>query len=258
MIEMQEYYPHAELYGLEAGKQPIPEIASIEGWQEVPITENGEPLVSLQKYQGRRLAISPQYFIQGFREANFEQEIRAGVFERLLLAAEALPADYRLVVWDAWRSAELQKEIYDRYYAELCAQSGALGPEQLEMLCQQFVALPSVDPTKPSHHLTGGAVDVTIIDDFGQELWMGTGFDDFSEVSHSRYFENEENCVDERDLEAQRNRRILHDVMCSVGMFTGLDTEWWHFQLGTQAHGVQTNQSARYGIPKSKRTGGLR
>lgn len=256
MIETLEYYPHAELMGLNAGIESIPEIASIEGWQNVPIVENGEPLVALQKYQGRRLAISPQYFIRGFRNASFEQEIRAGVFERLLLAAEALPADYRLVIWDAWRSAELQKEIYDRYYTQLYAQFGALGPDQLGQLCQQFVALPSVDPTKPSHHLTGGAVDVTIMDDFGQELWMGTGFDDFSEKSHTRYFENEENCISGRDEEAQRNRRILHDVMRAVGMFTGLATEWWHFQLGTQAHGIATNQNAEYGIPKNKRRGG--
>ncbi|MDA1079281.1 MAG: M15 family metallopeptidase [bacterium] len=258
MIETYEYFPDAELDVLDAGKHPIPGITSIEGWQSVKIEDNGEPLVALQKYRGRRLAISPQYFIRGFREASFEQEIRAGVFERLLLAAEALPSGYRLVIWDAWRPVSLQKEIYDRYYARLCAQYGALDSQQLERLCQQFVALPSADPSAPSHHLTGGAVDVTILDEFGQELWMGTDFDDFSEKAHTQYFENEENCVTEQDFLARRNRRILHDAMRSVGMFTGLASEWWHFQLGTQAYGLQTNQTALYGIPKSKSIGGVR
>jgi len=253
MIETLEYFPHAELQGLSSGKQPIPELRPIAGWQTVPIAECGEPLVALHKYQGRNMTVRPQYFTQGYRSASFEQEIRSGVFERLLLAAHALPADYRLVIWDAWRPVELQQEIYNRFYQQLSQQFTPLSTEELAVLCQQFVALPSADQAKPAHHHTGGAVDVTIMDDFGQELWMGSGFDEFTEKSHTRYFEQEENCRTERDKEAQRNRRILFDAMTSVGMFTGLDTEWWHFQYGTQAHGLLTNQSAWYGVPSAKK-----
>ncbi|NCN06458.1 MAG: M15 family metallopeptidase [Candidatus Pacebacteria bacterium] len=255
MIERYEYHPYAELQTLDSGKQPIPVLQPIDGWQNIQIDESGEPLVNLHKYTGKRLTVLPQYFIKGYREASFEQEIRAGVFERLLLAAEALPAEYRLVIWDAWRPKSLQSEIYNRFYQQLMQAHAALSPEELAVLCGQFVALPSADPTQPAHHLTGGAVDVTIMDDFGQELWMGTEFDDFSQVAHTRYFESEENCLTDRDKEAQRNRRILHDAMCNVGMFTGLDTEWWHFQYGTQAHGLLTNQKAWYGIPSSKQDG---
>ena len=76
------------------------------------------------------------------------------------------------------------------------------------------------DPARGSRHNRGAAVDVTLVDNNGQELEMGTGFDDFSPRAH----------LDAAGLTdaAQKNRKLLRDVMERHG-FKPLRTEWWHY-----------------------------
>ena len=80
------------------------------------------------------------------------------------------------------------------------------------------------DPAKGSRHNRGAAVDLTLIDDNGKELDMGTDFDDFTHKSHR-------GCIT-ISLQAQNNRKLLEDIMTKYG-FVGLDTEWWHFDYNT-------------------------
>jgi zinc D-Ala-D-Ala dipeptidase len=76
------------------------------------------------------------------------------------------------------------------------------------------------DPKIGSKHNRGAAVDVTLVDSFGNELLMPTPFDDFSIKAYS-------DCVD-LPQEAIQNRTILHTAM-QEGGFLILPTEWWHF-----------------------------
>lgn len=78
-------------------------------------------------------------------------------------------------------------------------------------------------PTKGSRHNRGAAVDLTIIDQSGQELPMPTAFDDFTEKAHRSYSELPE--------PAKHNRARLEQAMARAG-FVGLSTEWWHFDAG--------------------------
>lgn len=78
------------------------------------------------------------------------------------------------------------------------------------------------DPAQGSHHSRGVAVDVTLLDEAGIPLDMGTGFDDMRELSH--LFNPAVPAV------AQRNRLLLLGVMQSAG-FTFIPSEWWHFEL---------------------------
>lgn len=78
------------------------------------------------------------------------------------------------------------------------------------------------DPRKGGRHTRGTAVDVTLVDAKGRELVMPTGFDDFSERAH-RDNPNSE-------AEAIHNRELLRAVMEKHG-FTGIETEWWHYDL---------------------------
>ncbi|GAC1036075.1 D-alanyl-D-alanine dipeptidase [Pseudomonas sp. No.117] len=78
------------------------------------------------------------------------------------------------------------------------------------------------DPTQGSHHSRGVAVDVTLLDEAGIPLDMGTGFDDMRELSH--LFNPAVPAA------AQRNRLLLLGVMQSAG-FTFIPSEWWHFEL---------------------------
>ncbi|MBS1622046.1 MAG: M15 family metallopeptidase [Bacteroidetes bacterium] len=79
------------------------------------------------------------------------------------------------------------------------------------------------NPAKGSGHNRGIAVDLTIIKlKTGDELNMGTGFDNFTDSAHQVF----------TDLpkEVLQNRALLKSTMEKYG-FKALETEWWHFYL---------------------------
>jgi zinc D-Ala-D-Ala dipeptidase len=86
------------------------------------------------------------------------------------------------------------------------------------------------DPARGSIHSYGMAVDVTLVDANGNELDMGTPFDDMTELSHPAL---ENDFLKSDDLNALQisNRRLLRDAM-KRGGFNGINTEWWHFDCG--------------------------
>src|ERR1035437_9540475 len=86
------------------------------------------------------------------------------------------------------------------------------------------------DPARGSIHSFGMAVDVTLLDDVGAELDMGTGFDDLSELSHPDL--EDVHLAQGRLSQAQlANRKMLRHAMCENG-FHGIHSEWWHFDFG--------------------------
>lgn len=77
------------------------------------------------------------------------------------------------------------------------------------------------NPAKGSGHNRGLAVDLTIINRLtGEELEMGTGFDNFTDTAH-RDFKGLPDSV-------LKNRKLLRTLMEKQG-FTALETEWWHY-----------------------------
>lgn len=80
----------------------------------------------------------------------------------------------------------------------------------------RFVA----DPLRGSKHNRGASVDITLVDQDGNEIGMGTEFDDFTERAAYDYPGHTET--------ARKNMKYLRDVMEEAG-FQGISTEWWHF-----------------------------
>lgn len=103
-----------------------------------------------------------------------------------------------LKIWDGYRPLSVQKKMWEKVHDH------------------RYVA----DPAKGSNHNRGAAVDVTLVDKFGNELEMPTGFDDFSEKAGSDY--------PEVSAEAKKNRELLKKVMMKHG-FMPIKSEWWHF-----------------------------
>ncbi len=77
-------------------------------------------------------------------------------------------------------------------------------------------------PDKGSMHNRGIAVDLTIVDEGGTDLEMGTAYDFFGPEAHHTY-------TDLSD-EVLENRQFLKGIMESNG-FQGIRTEWWHYSL---------------------------
>jgi D-alanyl-D-alanine dipeptidase len=86
------------------------------------------------------------------------------------------------------------------------------------------------DPIRGSIHSYGMALDLTILDEHGRELDMGTGFDDMTDLSHPAL---EESFLARGELTELQvaNRRLLREAMFEAG-FVGINTEWWHFDCG--------------------------
>jgi len=122
----------------------------------------------------------------------------AACLRRAALAARR--SGFTLKVFDAYRPPAAQEVLW-----RLCPDPA-------------YVA----DPKIGSNHSRGVAVDVTLLDEHGQALDMGTGFDEMREQSHHDR--------DDLPVSAQRNRGMLLGIMLQAG-FASLPTEWWHYQL---------------------------
>lgn len=202
-------------------------------WQGVsalPIAECNQPLQALGL--NRELTVHPAYYKLGVPNAIAECYVRSDVFERLLQVSKLLPDGIRLVVLDAWRPFGVQQYLYDSLWDALRDYHPQADTAQLEHLTRQFVSPPSTSRTAPSPHLTGGAVDVSLCDEDGRWLDMGTGFDEASPLSASDYFEHIEQ-PDAQQTRVRDNRRILYNAMHAAG-FTNLPSEWWHYDYGDQ------------------------
>ena len=72
------------------------------------------------------------------------------------------------------------------------------------------------------------AIDLSILDDDGKPLDMGTDFDDFSELAEPRY-EVKFMRSGKLTKEQYANRLLLRSIMKRAG-FHQLQREWWHYE----------------------------
>lgn len=185
--------------------------------------------------------VKMQYPLLGMQHAQKQCFVRQEVFELLQKAADKLPVGYRFRIYDAWRPFRLQHELYERYSKDIIRDYALeqCTDEQKKLVIQRFVSDPIEDRNVPPVHTTGGAVDLTILDENGQELDMGTGFDTFSDLTYMAAFESE------RNKAIRDNRRLLYHIMTDTG-FTNLPSEWWHFDYGDRFWAYYKQQPAIY------------
>lgn len=151
------------------------------------------------------------------------------VYERLKLAASNLPDGYSLVILDAYRPFELQKELFDKYSKIIEKKFHLEKYSELDKnnFINKFVSIP--DKNNPPAHTTGGAVDVTLLYN-GYYLDLGCKFDEFCDRTYTNYYK------DYKDLESiniHKNRMILYNSMIKAG-FTNLESEYWHYDYGNK------------------------
>jgi D-alanyl-D-alanine dipeptidase len=187
----------------------------------VPVVETGDPLVALHP------GIAPT----GAR-------VRATLADRLYRADLALPAGIRLRVVEGHRTITDQQRIIDAYTDEVrLAHPGATGGE-LSRLVSRFVA-----PLDVALHVAGAAVDLTLVDETGEPLDLGTPIDATPEQSGGRcYF-----AAPDIPLEARALRLVLADVLSAAGL-VNYPTEWWHWSYGDRYWALMTGAAwAPYG-----------
>lgn len=107
---------------------------------------------------------------------------------------------FRIKLFDCYRPLSIQKRMW------------AIVPNPL------YVA----NPEKGSIHNRGGAVDIGLVDENGQDVDFGTSFDFFGkEASHS---------FKKIDRKIRKNRKFLRKIMEENG-FRAFESEWWHYDF---------------------------
>lgn len=197
---------------------------------KIPIHENGEKLETLNPTE---FFCESSYFKAG-HVSSPEIKLRTGVVARLRKAQNYLQkiGNFKLKIFDGYRSVALQEEMYNKTYKKFKTENPGLPEKELKELTHKFWAFPNKNPLSPPPHNTGGAVDLTIVDEKNAELPMGTEFDDLTEKASTDYFsikgQNEKNAHTYNS-----NRKILKEAMESAG-FKNYPEEWWHFNYGNQ------------------------
>ena len=135
----------------------------------------------------------------------------AAALERTVAWLDLRRPGYAALILDALRPQRVQEELW-----------AALEGTGLQM----YLA----EPARGSIHSFGMALDITLLDDSGKELDMGTGFDDLTERSQPGL---EQALLARGEItEAQiDNRQLLRDAMAHAG-FVGIASEWWHYDFG--------------------------
>lgn len=198
--------------------------------------ENGEPLVEIKPI-ANKLYIEPQYFWGGIPNSLNKIYLRQEAATKLIKALQLIPETMSFVLYDGFRPLQVQSFLYNDIKTKIRLKKPHWTVEQLEHETLKYVAFPSMDNSSPSPHLTGGAIDLTLGDDQGHPLDLGTTFDATDEKSATAYFEKHRS---ENEV-AHINRRILFHCMTQAG-FQNYEEEWWHYDYGNRAWARKSNK----------------
>lgn len=233
-------------------------------WRKIPIKENGEPLIQIPK------EIAFPFYAKTMKIVTDERMyLREEVLKRVLIARSWLQNyGFDLIVYDGWRSVELQenlfwyymrmytsnrfgqKEQFDKLHTFNSIRSyfSSLSPEiQKEMIesNRPYVSWPSKNPAEPSPHTTGGSVDVWLFKE-ETEMDLGVPFDCMEKNAGAFYhlsFLRKRFISNDKKICQNRSKLIL--AMTKAG-FSCYGPEFWHFNYGNQMDALVKGGTARY------------
>jgi len=154
----------------------------MDGWKKKLLMNNhpalNEPLVSLgifSKYPeissdgiyfGERKT-SP-YTPEELKGALLTSFVRVGVAKLLAEASTLLPIGYVFMTLDAYRTEQVQRSLFENYKNKLKDSPFNRSEEKAILETQKYVSQPS---KQDSPHMTGGAVDITIVKIADEASW---------------------------------------------------------------------------------------
>ncbi|EON70830.1 M15 family metallopeptidase [Lysinibacillus sphaericus] len=222
--------------------RPIEVLKIANSQPSLSLQENREPLRKVGAYHPR-IFVEPIYYLQRIPHSLKSLYLREGAYERLIQAALLLPENYSLILYDGYRPLQVQQFLFTQFSKQIKSQNPNFTEQQILQETRKYVAFPSLGNEHLAPHLTGGAIDITLGDKNGKALDLGTAFDEISEKSATRYFEQHT----AGNVEACKHRRILYNCMTMTG-FTNYAEEWWHYDFHNIAWARRVDaQQASYG-----------
>lgn len=229
---------HKEFFNAINNLKPIMNIL-----KKVPIKECGEKMVNVRDLDKKIIIDIHKKSKELHNLKDNVCYLRKGVVEKLIqvqnLISEIRP-NYRLKIFEGFRSHKVQQKMWDRAYKIFKKDFPNATHEELFIKASSMVAPVSFGVTP---HSTGSAVDLTIVDENGKELNMGTKYIEFNEKT--KMFN------DGLTKKQKENRSLLRDNMEKVG-FATYPLEWWHYCYGDRMHAIITkNDFAIYSNVKN-------
>ncbi len=205
-------------------------------YQQIAIAECGESLVPIPLEIFAVESPHPYQLLGATYAEMSPYYLRKSVLNSLIKAQKYLQSKHpgwRIQIFDAYRPIAVQQFMVDYTFNQVVEMQklniANLSPAKHEDIWQQVYqiwAVPSLNPLTPSPHSTGAAIDITLVDDTGKVVNMGSPIDELSPASHPNYFADS-------NLSAHQHRQLLQEVMEFAG-FARHPGEWWHFCQGDQ------------------------
>lgn len=150
-----------------------------------------------------------------------EFRIREPVYNMLKEATKKLPAGCHFMIFEAYRPLKKQESLWHQTYSTLEKKYPDLNKEQMQLLCENFVANPY--DGIGSGHQAACALDLTLCDAAGVEFDMGTKMQEMNEKTKT--------LSPDVTQSQMKNRLTLKNALENVG-FVNYPAEWWHFSYG--------------------------
>ncbi len=241
-------------------QKPIPDLAPLQGrkknYRAYPI-DRASGLYDEKLVEIRDLGIEGENFYSRTDNPPY-YEAAPGAIDKLFLRESVATrlrnvdrrlrqAGLRLHVYDAIRPLAVQAYFHDVWMPRRVRERQPdISEAALLAEVEKYWAAPTTSEDSPAPHSTGGAVDLTICKiRNGEPLYMGSIFDDATELAHTDHFERSAQDALGRfsDAEARQNRRLLYWLMTGEG-FANNPHEWWHFSWGDQMWAKLTGAKA--------------
>jgi D-alanyl-D-alanine dipeptidase len=196
----------------------------------VLIEECGEPLVDFLELCPE-IALTPAHPVFEFPRVHM---LRQSVALMLKDAARRVPAGLQLQVVEGYRPIAVQREHFKHSLAEARKRFPNADEAKLLVEAGRYSAPP--DAITPPPHVTGGAVDVTLVDSSGAQLDFISPYDMF-DMRHA--------AMKARGLSAQaeENRALLREILEPTGL-TNYADEWWHWSYGDNGWALRVGAKA--------------
>lgn len=167
-------------------------------------------------------------------------KMRKTVYEKLKHAQSLLPTGLRFCLYEAYRSLNLQKILFDTRYEKL----KKLYPKwshadifiETTRLISPVINLDGSVNIPP--HSTGSAIDVYLLNDKGEAIDMGIHPKDWMEDNDGSLSFTASQIISN---EAKENRKIMGEAL-SVAGFTNYTAEYWHWSYGDRYWAFYTKE----------------
>ena len=223
-------------------------------WNEITINENEDKLISIPNCF--KFICPHPYHALGAPYKNKETiwKSREEVVKKLIKVNDYLKTknkSFHLLIYDSWRPIEVQEFMFKRAFTLECKRLNIGIPIKnmqsyplIIKKVEKYWAYPSFDEKCPPPHSTGGALDVSLADKYGNLVEMGGEIDQMDETSKPDFYKN----VDEREaIMWNKRRNLLKEIMIEFG-FVQHPNEWWHFSYGDQLWAWKSKkENALYG-----------